>query len=330
MEVVLMSGQSVFATKTNEHSDLFFALQGGGGQFGIVSTFYQEAAPEPTKLTIGQYFLDLASTNQSTVAATEWFEQNRDPFSILYWAIGLLPADPAQPTADVAVRAVYVTLQFGDPTNAAQASYDDTFAPLLKGVNVTGTARFELPYADITTIFDPYFPYGFRRGFYGPQTTRITPDYLARNAAQFAAHAAHLAAANDTAPSGIWGIQYMSPGLNGNLPPRDNETAWPHAISGHQTLFSPAYSKPEDDALVLADNDAFNRITWDHQSTVGPFIADYPNYISPDAPGWRVWGNNVQRLIDIKTKYDPECRIHNGRVFASRACVEGGWANIFP
>ena len=49
-----MSGKIVFATKTNEYSDLFLALPGGGGQFGIVSTFYQEAAPEPTKLTIGQ------------------------------------------------------------------------------------------------------------------------------------------------------------------------------------------------------------------------------------------------------------------------------------
>ena len=34
VEVVLMSGATVLATKTNAYSDLFWALQGGGGQFG--------------------------------------------------------------------------------------------------------------------------------------------------------------------------------------------------------------------------------------------------------------------------------------------------------
>ena len=35
-----MSGDIVLATKTKRLSDLFWALQGGGGQFGIVTTFY--------------------------------------------------------------------------------------------------------------------------------------------------------------------------------------------------------------------------------------------------------------------------------------------------
>ena len=48
LEIVLMSGDIVYATKTNAYSDLFWALQGGGGQFAIVTKFYQEAAPEPT------------------------------------------------------------------------------------------------------------------------------------------------------------------------------------------------------------------------------------------------------------------------------------------
>lgn len=52
MEIVLMSGQTVYATKTNAYSDLFWALQGGSGQFAIVTKFYQEAAPEPDGKTM--------------------------------------------------------------------------------------------------------------------------------------------------------------------------------------------------------------------------------------------------------------------------------------
>jgi FAD/FMN-containing dehydrogenase len=55
LKVVLPSGDVVNATRQNEYADLFWALQGGGGQFGIVTTFYQEALPEPTEASIGVY-----------------------------------------------------------------------------------------------------------------------------------------------------------------------------------------------------------------------------------------------------------------------------------
>ena len=121
----------------------------------------------------------------------------------------------------------------------------------------------------------------------------------------------------------------MSPGLNGNLPKSNDATGWPHADAGHQTLFSPGYSKISTDALTLEDTVAFNQITHDHQATVGGPIADYPNYISPDSTGRQVWGGNVERLIRVKEKYDPQCRIHLGKVFGTRACVDHGYANIF-
>ena len=57
MAIVLVSGQIVYATKANNYSDLFWALQGGTGQFAIVTKFFQEAAPEPTGKMIIQSFL---------------------------------------------------------------------------------------------------------------------------------------------------------------------------------------------------------------------------------------------------------------------------------
>lgn len=40
MEVVLLDGLVVMATKNNAYSDLFWALQGGNGQFAIVTRFW--------------------------------------------------------------------------------------------------------------------------------------------------------------------------------------------------------------------------------------------------------------------------------------------------
>jgi FAD/FMN-containing dehydrogenase len=43
LDVVLVTGELVTATATNEFSDLFWALKGGGNRFGIV-TRYELAA----------------------------------------------------------------------------------------------------------------------------------------------------------------------------------------------------------------------------------------------------------------------------------------------
>ncbi|CAD0054560.1 unnamed protein product [Aureobasidium pullulans] len=220
VEVVLMSGEIVPATKTNRYSDLFWAIQGGGGQFGIVTTFYQEAVPEPTSSEFGIWVVAKDSWDRARQNTVEFFETNDDPFSLMYYSLGYYPE--------------YVT---------------------------TG---------NLTTV------------------------------------------------------------MNGHGPVSDSATAWPHAQTAHQTLFSPAWKSASNDGFVVQQNDALNKITHDHQASFGTFVADYPNYISPKADGYRVWGHNVKKLIKIKAKYDPECRIHQGRVFASDTCIAHGWANIYP
>lgn len=330
MEVVLMSGEIVVATKTNKYSDLFWALQGGGGQFAIVSKFYQEAAPEPKHCAVGQYLVDASTVEAAQNNTVKFFEQNKDPLAVVYYGYGVLPADLNSPQKNISNRALLVLMKFSNDPNPAKLNYNSTFAPMLKGVNVTGSRVFEVPYSNFGDVFEPSFPYGYRRGFYGPQVTNISTPYLQEISHSFDNHTAHLKKNNDVIPTAIWGIQYMHPGLNGNAPKTSNATGWPHHIPGHQTLFSPAYLKASDDSVVLKDNHILNEISWKHQKKVGPFIADYPNYMSNDEPAWRIFGDNVQRLIDIKAKYDPDCHIHNGRVFATKACIKGGWADLYP
>lgn len=59
LETVLPDGQIINVTKSNNYSDVFWEFQGAGGQFGIVTTFYQEAAAEPTEIAIGVYVSSL-------------------------------------------------------------------------------------------------------------------------------------------------------------------------------------------------------------------------------------------------------------------------------
>ncbi|GAB7338882.1 hypothetical protein MBLNU457_5565t2 [Dothideomycetes sp. NU457] len=327
MEVVLMSGQIICATKTNQYSDLFFALQGGGGQFGIVTKFYQEAAREPLVSEISIWTVANSSVEQAKQNTVDWFNNNDDPYSLMYYALAYVPQNLV--AGPYGIQNVLVGLRFGNPTNTDQKDFNATFAPLLANLEIASQASYSLPYAFLTDALDGFFPYGFRRGFYGPQTTNISVDYLSKISATYDSYIASQLSKGDPVPTALWALQYMYPGLNGNLPPSDSATAWPHSVAGHQTLFSPAWNLPSDDSIVDNATMVFNQITHDQQKKVGPVLADYPNYISPGDTGRLVYGDNIERLIQIKAKYDPHCRIHNGRVFASPACLRQGKANLF-
>ncbi|KAH0288758.1 FAD-binding domain-containing protein [Aureobasidium namibiae CBS 147.97] len=343
-EVVLLSGKIVVATKTNKYSDLFWALQGGGGQFGIVTTFYQEAVPEPTSSEFGIWIIARDSWEQARQNTVHFFHSNNDPFSLMYYSLGYYPQHLL--TGNLTTTMVIVGIRFADPRGqsastvdaygdrprqpAEQMTFNATFNGLLQGLDIEQASIYNVPYGVATELSTPFFPYGYRRGFWGPQTSKVSASYLAATSDGMEAYINQSLARGEVPTSAVWVLQYMYPNQNGHGPASDSDTAWPHAQTAHQTLFSPAWRSAVDDGFVIQHNDALNKITHDHQASVGPFIADYPNYISPKADGYRVWGGNVERLTAIKAKYDPECRIHQGRVFASEACIANGWANIYP
>ena len=149
----------------------------------------------------------------------------------------------------------------------------------------------------------------------------------------------------------LFSLQYMFPNLSGNLPKSATDTAWPHNTVGHQTLFSPAQTKAQNDDLFVKYTGLLNKLTYDRQTALKKVIPDYPNYISlrtvagiskskpgPAGPAWsaqvgwdgsRVWGPNVARLQTIKEKYDPKCSLKQGPVFPSQTCTKKGLATIF-
>lgn len=71
----------------------------------------------------------------------------------------------------------------------------------------------------------------------------------------------------DEAPAiALWALQYISPGLNGNLPASDSATAWSHQHAGHQTLFSHAWSQTQDDGATNLVNIIIDHLTHAQQA----------------------------------------------------------------
>ena len=213
IEVVIPCGQIVMATKTNRYADLFWALQGGGGQFGIVTQFFQEAIPEPKNLTIAAYYLDNSSaTSAAAIRNTvTWFNNNQDPFALMYYVVGVLPSSLAQDPTTFALRPLLIALQFNDPTTVAkQQSFEATYQTLFQGLTPISQITLNTTYDALPGLLDPTFPYGFRRGFYGPQTQNITASYLTAINAEMSAYVTSLVLSGERAPSPastIWVLQ---------------------------------------------------------------------------------------------------------------------------
>jgi FAD/FMN-containing dehydrogenase len=351
-EVVLPSGEIVFATEGNEYSDLIWALRGAGlGQFGIVTTFYQRAVPEPKSARVAFYILAEESLPKSYENTAEFYASHDDPFSLLYYTFGFVPADMTDPTpkpSDFSVQSILTTVWLEEPKSSTpkQKPFEETFAPMLSGLKFLGSAEYTVPYANLATLGAAWFPYGSRRGFFGPASSRISAAYLQEVQREFNSYIDSIKGNGDFPAASTFTLQYMSPGLSGNLPKSDEDTAWPHSHAGHQTLFNPGWSSPSSDAIAEATNTFLNSLVYSEQAKAagpimsgtedadaelcgGTILCDYPNYISPDVSGKRVWGKNIPRLISIKDKYDPQCTLHTGRVFASEGCVAKGVANVY-
>jgi hypothetical protein len=223
-------------------------------------------------------------------------------------------------------------------------SSKDTFRPLLSGLDLNSSSEYDVPFANLTLLSDSFFPTGYRRGFWGPQVKYINEIYLGMVNRSFEDYISAMLAREDKPYTSTWVLQYMLPGLNGHLPTLDSDTAWPHSSIGHQTLFDPGWHKSSSDGVA----NAFNEMLYGladfrvkptssalRNGSAGMSGCDdrrvyhYPNYIKPSAIGDDVWGSNTARLALVKQKYDPECSIHNGRVFSSQGCIARGYANVF-
>ena len=80
-EVVLADGSSVTASEQDD-TELFWAIRGGGGNFGVVTSMTMEAYRVPSVLT-GTIFIPLASAKEGLLALQESFDDADDHLSIL-------------------------------------------------------------------------------------------------------------------------------------------------------------------------------------------------------------------------------------------------------
>jgi FAD/FMN-containing dehydrogenase len=94
-EVVTADGREVVASPT-ENADLFWALRGGGGNFGIVTAFHFRLHPLPNEILAGPLVYPASLAGEVLRLFRSFMKDAPDEFGG-GCAIGVMPPDPALP-----------------------------------------------------------------------------------------------------------------------------------------------------------------------------------------------------------------------------------------
>ena len=285
-EVVMADGSVVTASK-NEHPELFWALRGGGGNFGVVTRFTFQAHPAKD-VYAGPVFYDIAHASE-----------------IMRWYRDFLPKAPRElamffgiktvPSCDPFPREIWgkricalISCYNGteeDGMRAMQPARDMLPKPLMDGM-------MQLPFADLQGLFDPLLPKGLQWYWKGDYVDELSD-------AAIAAHVEH----GSKSPSEL-SLMHLYPidGAVHDVAP--DATAW----GARRARWSMVIAGIDPDPAKAPELKRWASAYWAAVHKHNPHGGGYINFMMDDEGETRLraaYGANYGRLVAAKRKYDP-------------------------
>jgi FAD/FMN-containing dehydrogenase len=159
-EVVTADGELRRAAP-DEHSDLFWALRGGGGNFGVVTSFTFQLHPVGPEVAFAATFYPIEEAAEVMRGWRAYVEEAPDEVTSTCVTI-TFPANPEMPEA-VHDRPVIIV-------GAVHAGGVEEGMEVLAPLRELGTPLFDMsgptPFAGVQQGFDPLFPRGQLRAFW--------------------------------------------------------------------------------------------------------------------------------------------------------------------
>lgn len=281
-ELVLADGRIVTASE-EENPDLFWAIRGGGGNFGIVTSFTFRLHPVEN-VVWGPTAWPVSETQR----VLKWFREFLPAADEnLYGYFGLLtvPPVPEFPEAFHMHKACAVVWTYlGDPATANEALAPvRELGPAFDGVQ-------EVPYPAAQSAFDDLYPKGLQWYWRGDFFQEIPDEAVA-------AHA-HFGEELPTLHSGMH--LYPIDGAVDRVDPGD--TAFARRDANWSQVIIGVDPDPDNTGTIKK----WAQDYWDatHPHSIG---AAYVNFMMEEGED-RVkatYGSNYERLAEVKATYDP-------------------------
>ena len=289
-DVVLADGSFVTASEA-DNADLLWALRGGGGNFGVVTSFLFRTHPV-SMIHGGPIIFELADAP----AVMKWFRQFQprapDEFYLFLGLQSVPPVDPF-PKEHWSKKMCVLLVSHNGPSAEGEKAVNAIRATLPKPIIDWAQP---MPYSVIQTLFDALLPKGLQWYWKGDFVKEL-PD---------AAIDAHVAGAAKL-PSVLSGM-HLYP-VDGAVHRQKKEaTAWGYRDAAWSMVIYGVDPDPAN-APVL------KRWAHDYWEAVHPFNLPgaYANFMMADEGEARVkaaYGDNYDRLASVKKKYDPANLFH--------------------
>ena len=286
VDMVLADGSFVTASE-REHPDLFWAVRGGGGIFGVVTSFLFKAHPV-RMVYAGPIFWEATHGKEVMAAYRDFLPTAPEDLGVFVGLKTVPPMDPF-PKDYWGRRACAIIGSY----NGSAAEGEKLMAPLLAKLpppifNWMG----EMPFPAINSMFDPFFPKGLQWYWKGDFVKNLSGSAIDTHIAQ---------AAN--APSDLC-LMHLYP-INGAAQRVGKDaTAW----GTRDATWSMVIAGIDPDPAKAEALKAWGRAYW---KAVHPFNMEgaYVNFMMDDEADGRVqssYGDNYARLAAIKARYDPK------------------------
>src|SRR5438132_3683933 len=172
-DVVLADGSFVTASET-KHPDLFWALRGGGGNFGVVTRFAFRLSPIPT-VVAGPLLWPVERGAEILSWYRDFIETAPDDLNAWFGFMTVPPAPPFPDELQLQKVAGILWCWAGDPDDADEAlAPARALEPALDGVQ-------PMPSAAINSAFDPIYPAGDQWYWRSHVITDISDEAIAAN-----------------------------------------------------------------------------------------------------------------------------------------------------
>jgi FAD/FMN-containing dehydrogenase len=281
VELVTAEGE-VLRTGEDEHPDLFWAVRGGGGNFGIATSFEYQLHQVGPMITGGL----VAHPFDRARDVLRFFRDTTASMPDELMVFGGLIHSPDGAKLSAMVTSHCGSLEDGEK---AMRPIKEFGSPLMDTIG-------PMPYSALNGMLDAGYPKGALNYWKSSFLGALTDDAIDGIIESFAAC---------PTPMG----QILLEHFHGAATRVGvSETAFPHRADGYNLLVLSQWMQPEETERCS---------TWARESytRMEPFVGPgrYVNYLDDDEPGdpaIAAYGPNYRRLQEIKTKYDPTNFFH--------------------
>jgi FAD/FMN-containing dehydrogenase len=286
-DVVLADGSFVRAS-AESHPDLFWALRGGGGNFGVVTSFVFRCHDigENADVIAGPVFYDLDDMGE----VMRWYRELLPslPEELNGW-LGVLAVPPAEPFPEALWSRTVCAILWcytGPHADADQvlAPVREFGSPLLVGLDT-------MPFAGLQTAFDALFPPG-HQWYWRADFVRDISDEAIEVHRRF----------GERLPTGQ-STMHLYPIDGAAARVGADETAFAYRDGGWNGVIVGVDPDPANAELITSWTREYGDEL--HPTTAG---AAYVNFMMDEGAD-RVrasYGDNFPRLQEVKRRYDPD------------------------